>query len=149
MSTARPPANSALVELQGVSVVFGGKVRALDDVTLTITQGDIVGLVGESGSGKTTLCRAIVGLTPASSSSIGTSWPALLPPVVDTGAAVQFDPSSPVSLALQSLNVDDAEKQLIARALEAAEGNRTKAAELLGISVRTLRNKLNTPGKDD
>jgi DNA-binding NtrC family response regulator len=45
--------------------------------------------------------------------------------------------------------VDDAEKQLIARALEAAEGNRTKAAELLGISVRTLRNKLNTPGKDD
>lgn len=70
MSTARPPANSALVELQGVSVVFGGKVRALDDVTLTITQGDIVGLVGESGSGKTTLCRAIVGLTPASSGEV-------------------------------------------------------------------------------
>jgi transcriptional regulator with GAF, ATPase, and Fis domain len=105
------------------------------------------------------------GLTPASSSSIGTSSPALLPPVVDTAAAGEvvtpgtpvtaagpsgpFDPSSPVSLALQSLNVDDAEKQLIARALEAAEGNRTKAAELLGISVRTLRNKLNTPGKDD
>ncbi|NBW66087.1 sigma-54-dependent Fis family transcriptional regulator, partial [bacterium] len=65
------------------------------------------------------------------------------------GPAGPFDPSSPVSLALQSLNVDDAEKQLIARALEAAEGNRTKAAELLGISVRTLRNKLNTPGKDD
>ena len=108
------------------------------------------------------------GLTPASSSSIGTSSPALLPPVVDTAAAGDsgtpstpgtpvtaagpsgpFDPSSPVSLALQSLNVDDAEKQLIARALEAAEGNRTKAAELLGISVRTLRNKLNTQGKDD
>lgn len=70
MSTARPPANSALVELQGVSVVFGGKVRALDDVTLTIAQGDIVGLVGESGSGKTTLCRAIVGLTLASSGEV-------------------------------------------------------------------------------
>ena len=56
---------------------------------------------------------------------------------------------APVSLALESLNVDAAEKQLITRALEAAEGNRTKAAELLGISVRTLRNKLNAPGKDD
>jgi DNA-binding NtrC family response regulator len=93
------------------------------------------------------------GLTPASSSSIGTSAPALLPPAVETatlGASrTGTDTSSPVSLALQSLNVDDAEKQLIARALEAAEGNRTKAAELLGISVRTLRNKLNTPGKDD
>ena len=70
MNTASPPSNNALVELTGVSVVFGGKVRALDDVTLTITRGDIVGLVGESGSGKTTLCRAIVGLTPASSGEV-------------------------------------------------------------------------------
>ncbi len=50
------------------------------------------------------------------------------------------------SLTLLSLNVADAEGALIARALEQAAGNRTKAAELLGISVRTLRNKLNTPG---
>lgn len=55
-----------LVSLQGVSVVFGGTVRALDDVHLDIAQGEIVGLVGESGSGKTTLCRVLVGLTPSS-----------------------------------------------------------------------------------
>ncbi|MBL8337657.1 MAG: ABC transporter ATP-binding protein [Rhodoferax sp.] len=53
-----------LVALQGVSVVFGGRVRALDDVTLSLERGDILGLVGESGSGKTTLCRVLVGLTP-------------------------------------------------------------------------------------
>ena len=61
---------AALVELQSVSVVFGGKVRALDDVTLRMAQGDILGLVGESGSGKTTLCRVLVGLTPVSSGSV-------------------------------------------------------------------------------
>ena len=60
----------ALVEFTGVSVVFDGRVRALDDVTLAIGKGEIVGLVGESGSGKSTLCRVLVGLTPPSSGTV-------------------------------------------------------------------------------
>ncbi len=57
-----------------------------------------------------------------------------------------------VSVTLTTLNVGDAERALITRALEAAGGNRTRASALLGISVRTLRNKLNapaSPGEDD
>ena len=49
------------------------------------------------------------------------------------------------ALVLTSLNVDAAEQLMIARALEAADGNRTRAAELLGMNVRTLRSKLNRP----
>jgi DNA-binding NtrC family response regulator len=45
-------------------------------------------------------------------------------------------------VVLRSFDLNEAESQLIARALEATEGNRTRAAELLGLSVRTLRNKL-------
>jgi len=46
---------------------------------------------------------------------------------------------------IATLNLAEAEEILIERALEATGNNRTKAAELLGISVRTLRNKLNNP----
>ncbi|HEV8211006.1 MAG TPA: sigma 54-interacting transcriptional regulator, partial [Vicinamibacterales bacterium] len=47
------------------------------------------------------------------------------------------------AVVLTTLNVDEAEARLIERALEVSGGNRTRAADLLGISVRTLRNKLN------
>jgi DNA-binding NtrC family response regulator len=42
------------------------------------------------------------------------------------------------------LNVEAAERALIEKALQRTGGNRTRAAELLGISSRTLRSKLNT-----
>jgi transcriptional regulator with GAF, ATPase, and Fis domain len=54
-------------------------------------------------------------------------------------------PADPMHVTLTSLDVNEAEKVLITRALVVAENNRTRAAELLGISVRTLRNKLNGP----
>lgn len=51
-----PVAN--IVEAEHLSVSFG-KVRALDDVTLAIREGEIFGLVGADGAGKTTLERII------------------------------------------------------------------------------------------
>jgi oligopeptide transport system ATP-binding protein len=62
--------NAPLVAFDRVSVLFDGKVRALDEVSLTITKGEIAGLVGESGSGKTTLCRVLIGLTPATGGTV-------------------------------------------------------------------------------
>jgi two-component system response regulator FlrC len=44
---------------------------------------------------------------------------------------------------LPALSLKDMEKNVIFRALDQTDGNRTHAAEMLGISVRTLRNKLN------
>ncbi|MDO5471911.1 MAG: ATP-binding cassette domain-containing protein [Akkermansia sp.] len=48
----------------------GEVVRAVDNVSLTVEKGRILGLVGESGCGKSTLSRAIMQLQPLTSGSI-------------------------------------------------------------------------------
>ena len=47
-----------------------GSVKAVDDVSLELRRGEVLGLVGESGSGKTTLGRTILGLVPATEGSV-------------------------------------------------------------------------------
>ncbi|GAA5113204.1 ABC transporter ATP-binding protein [Alloalcanivorax gelatiniphagus] len=54
---------------EGVTVRFG-RTTAVDDVSLTVPVGTVVGLVGESGSGKSTLARAAVGLATPTAGSI-------------------------------------------------------------------------------
>jgi DNA-binding NtrC family response regulator len=54
----------------------------------------------------------------------------------------------PGAIVLTSLDVGEAERVLIQHALDTTGGNRTRAAGLLGISVRTLRNKLNIRPED-
>ena len=55
------------------------QLRAVHDVTLTVTRGMSLGLVGESGCGKSTLARLLAGLEPPSSGTLslaGESYPA-------------------------------------------------------------------------
>jgi branched-chain amino acid transport system ATP-binding protein len=59
----------ALLKLDRVSRNFGG-LRAVDNVSLKIEQGEIVGLIGPNGAGKTTLVNVITGVHPASSGEI-------------------------------------------------------------------------------
>jgi branched-chain amino acid transport system ATP-binding protein len=50
----------ALVELHGVSKSFGS-VRAIEDVSITVDEGEALGIVGPNGAGKTTLLNVIAG----------------------------------------------------------------------------------------
>ncbi|MFP5375615.1 MAG: ATP-binding cassette domain-containing protein, partial [Acidimicrobiia bacterium] len=39
-------------------------MRAVDDLSLTVASGEVLGVLGESGSGKSTFARAVMGLVP-------------------------------------------------------------------------------------
>jgi ABC-type branched-subunit amino acid transport system ATPase component/ABC-type branched-subunit amino acid transport system permease subunit len=52
------------IDARGVVVNFGG-VRAVDDATITVARGEVVGLIGTNGAGKSTLLNAIGGYVPA------------------------------------------------------------------------------------
>src|SRR2546430_791333 len=62
IAPAAPRAGDRMsLSLAGVSRAFGG-VRAVDDATFTVAEGEVHGLIGPNGAGKTTLLNLISGL---------------------------------------------------------------------------------------
>ena len=58
-----PGDGKAAVSIVNLSKVYGGSLKALDDVTIEVPQGSFFGLLGPNGAGKTTLISVMGGLT--------------------------------------------------------------------------------------
>lgn len=59
-----------LLELKNVSRIYGGVIKALDDISFSVAEGETVALLGASGSGKSTLLNIIAGFEVPTSGTI-------------------------------------------------------------------------------
>lgn len=124
----------------------GGIHRALDDVSMSIKAGELVGVVGKSGSGKTTLARCIIGLETPDSGTITVHSQRILH-TTDTGASFPWNTqrtqsgaattrsAGPVSIVFQNpystLNPAMSIGDALNEALRASGSSAVTAAELL------------------
>ncbi|MGZ6267214.1 MAG: ATP-binding cassette domain-containing protein [Candidatus Limnocylindrales bacterium] len=122
----QPPTKSApLVEMRHMSVAFGG-VHAVQDVTVDLQPGEVVGLVGGNGAGKTTLIRALSGAHPADSGEI----------LIDGQPVTIPDPRAAKALGIETIyqtlalaeNVDASANLFLGRELKTRIGSLDDAA---------------------
>jgi ABC-type Mn2+/Zn2+ transport system ATPase subunit len=66
-ASAASAADAAVID--GLTVAYDGHV-ALDDVSLVLPRGAVVGLIGPNGAGKTTLLRALLGVVPRTGGTV-------------------------------------------------------------------------------
>jgi len=69
MKFPSPSSSESVVAVTGLSRRFGPRV-ALDDVSMFVPRGSVLGLVGENGAGKTTLIRHLLGSLRAQSGAV-------------------------------------------------------------------------------
>lgn len=68
-------ATSVVLSFENIEITYAGRqgsdaFKAIDDVTIGVNEGEVVGLVGESGSGKSTLGRCAMGLLKPSAGRV-------------------------------------------------------------------------------
>jgi branched-chain amino acid transport system ATP-binding protein len=90
--TVTPSTGATVLEAAGVTMRFGG-LLAVNNVSLTVREGEIVGLIGPNGAGKTTFFNCLTGLYKPTSGQVrfsGTPLPPKPRAVVRAGMARTF-----------------------------------------------------------
>jgi NitT/TauT family transport system ATP-binding protein len=129
-STSTASEAAAIIEVANVSKSFPGAgdatLHVLDDVTLSLREGEVVALLGRSGSGKSTLLRTIAGLIAPTSGTVcyrGTPLNGANPGVGMVFQSFALMPwltvQANVELGLQARGVSEAERRQ--RALDAID----------------------------
>jgi NitT/TauT family transport system ATP-binding protein len=134
-AAATGPANAPLIELRHVSKSYatagGPPVTILDDISLEVRAGEMLGLLGQSGSGKSTILRLMAGLTEPSNGAVLSHGLPLTGINRDLAIVFQSFALYPWLTVQQNVQVGLIQRRLSARA---EQEEIDKALDLIGLS---------------
>jgi len=95
---------TVILEASGLRVEYG-KTVALDDFSLSLRGGDLLGMIGPNGAGKTTSLKAIAGLQPIAAGRVQVMGETIEPGNVGAISRIGFAPDTPP--VYEEMNVED------------------------------------------
>ena len=84
-----------MIEIKNVTKTFNGNVVAIDDLSLTIPDGKIVGFIGLNGAGKTTLIKMMTGILKADKGTIHINGLDIVKDALETKQNIGYITDSP------------------------------------------------------
>jgi ABC-2 type transport system ATP-binding protein len=106
-STPAPPQDGRIV-VDGLSKVFGGKIRAVDQLSFTVEPGSVTGFLGPNGAGKTTTLRMLLGLvkpTGGRATIGGVPYHSISNPLAAVGASLESSSFHPARSGRNHLRI--------------------------------------------
>jgi ABC-2 type transport system ATP-binding protein len=86
---------SRVIELDGLTKIFGEKLIAVNNVSLSVEQGSIYGFLGPNGAGKTTTIRLLLGLIRPSAGEANVFGEKMTPESADLRKMMGYLPTNP------------------------------------------------------
>jgi D-xylose transport system ATP-binding protein len=137
-NAAPQAARTPLVEMRNIRVSFGG-VHAVDNVSIDLYPGEIVGLVGGNGAGKTSLTRVLSGARPADAGEI----------LIDGKSATISNPRDAKAYGIETIyqtlaladNVDASANMFLGREITTRAGTLDDSA--MESATRTVMKRIN------
>ncbi|WP_026477401.1 ABC transporter ATP-binding protein [Alkaliphilus transvaalensis] len=84
-----------MIEIKNVNKTYGGSVKAVDDLNLTIAKGEIFGFLGPNGAGKTTTIKMLTGILNPDGGSIKVNGFDTKTNPIEVKKQIGFVPDSP------------------------------------------------------
>lgn len=86
---------TTMLTIEHLTKCYGGDVRAVDDLSLTVMPGDIYGFIGHNGAGKTTTLRAVAGILSFDSGSIRINGKSIVEDPIACKREMAYIPDNP------------------------------------------------------